>query len=160
MCTDCSISYENGNITVEGEATEKAIVEAALKNGDNRDKLYEQMQRINDIPFDSERKMMTTIHKIGNKYRVITKGAPDVLIKKCSMYSKRNMSYSITQQEIRYLENQNEKMAKRALRVIAIAYKDLDVLPSKIDESIENNLCFLRTYRNGRPTKERCKRSG
>ena len=142
MCTECNIYNEKGVIQVEGEATEKAIVEAALKNGDNRDILYKQMKRIDDIPFDSERKMMTTIHRFGNKYRIISKGAPDVLIKRCNMYSKRNMIYTLTQKQISDMEKQNEQMARKALRVIAVAYKDLDVLPSKIDTSLENNLCF------------------
>ena len=135
MCTDCSINSKN---EVEGEATEKAIVEAALKMGENKIELYKTMERVSDIPFDSERKMMTTIHKMGNKYRVITKGAPDVLIKRCTQYG----NHSITDSEISYIERQNEQMAKRALRVIAIAYKDINVLPSRIDATIENELRF------------------
>ena len=135
MCTDCNINNKN---EVDGEATEKAIVEAALKIGENKFELYKTMERINDIPFDSERKMMTTIHKIGNKYRIITKGAPDVLIKRCTKYSNQSISNS----DISYIERQNEQMAKRALRVIAIAYKDIETLPSKIDTSLENDLIF------------------
>lgn len=135
MCTDCSINNKN---EVEGEATEKAIVEYALKNGENKLKLYGEMKRINDIPFDSERKMMSTIHRVGNKYRIITKGAPDVLIKKCTQYG----NHSITGSEIAYIERQNEQMAKRALRVIAIAYKDINILPNQIDTSLEKELTF------------------
>jgi len=135
MCTDCNI---NSKKEVDGEATEKAIVEAALNIGENKYQLYNIMPRVNDIPFDSERKMMTTIHKIGNKYRIITKGAPDVLIKKCTQYGNHN----ITNAEVSYIERQNEKMAEKALRVIAIAYRDLEILPSKIDTSIESNLTF------------------
>ena len=160
MCTDCSINSKN---EVDGEATEKAIVEAALKIGENKLELYKTMERVNDIPFDSERKMMTTIHKIGNKYRVITKGAPDVLIKKCTQYG----NHSITSLEISYIERQNENMAKRALRVIAIAYKDIDILPSKIDTSLENNLTFcgligmIDPPREGvKEAIETCKRAG
>ena len=139
MCTDCSINSKN---EVDGEATEKAIVEAALKIGENKIELYKSMERINDIPFDSERKLMTTIHKFGNKYRIITKGAPDVLIRRCNNYSKNSQIYSITDEEVKRIEHQNEDMAKRALRVIAIAYKDIDYLPNKIDERIENDLTF------------------
>ena len=86
MCTDCNIVYQKNGTEVQGESTEKAIVEAALQIGENKDELYNQMERINDIPFDSSRKMMTTIHKMGNKYRIITKGAPEILIKKCTKY--------------------------------------------------------------------------
>ena len=84
MCTDSQIIVKEGKMEAEGEATENAIVNAGLSNGKNKENLYKIMQRINEIPFDSERKMMTTIHKIGNKYRIITKGAPDVLIKRCN----------------------------------------------------------------------------
>ena len=142
MCTDCEIYSENRNIIVEGEPTEKAIVEAALQIGKNKNQLYEQMKRINDIPFDSERKMMTTIHKVGDKYIAITKGAPDVLIKRCTEYVRQGKNYQITNSEIQYIEKQNEQMAKKALRVIAIGYRFLNVLPTKIDTRIENNLTF------------------
>lgn len=94
--------------------------------------------------------MMTTIHKIGNKYRVITKGAPDVLLQKCTKQidsiGEMANQYNI---KIRSLENlkiqsDNRQMAQKALRVIAVAYKDLDILPSKIDsQNIENNLTFV-----------------
>lgn len=142
MCTDCSILNKKGEYIVEGEATEKAIVEAALNIGENKNRLYEQMSRINDIPFDSERKMMSTIHKIGNKYRIITKGAPDILTKKCSNFVKNNKIYPMTSSEISYIEKQNENMAKKALRVIAIAYRDIEILPTKIDTRLEENLTF------------------
>ena len=69
-----------------GEATENAIVNEALDYGIDKDELYTKMPRINEISFDSERKLMTTIHKIGKRYRIITKGAPDVLINRCNKY--------------------------------------------------------------------------
>ena len=87
--------------------------------------------------------MMTTIHKIGNKFRIITKGAPDVLLKRCSKYLGNNEIKSLNTSTIRIIETQNETMANKALRVIAVAYKDLDVLPNKIESSwIENDLIF------------------
>ena len=163
MCTDCSIS--NGKI--EGEATEKAIVEAASNLGENKNRLYEEMPRINDIPFDSERKMMTTIHKVGKKYRIITKGAPDVLIKRCSKYINQIRQEQITTREISNIERQNEQMAMRALRVIAIAYKDLDTLPNKIDNTLEDDLTFCGLLGMIDPPREgvkeaiaECKRAG
>ena len=134
MCTDCDISYKNGKIEVNGEPTEVALVQNGLKNNKNKTELYHNMPRINEIPFDSNRKMMTTIHKIGNKYRIITKGAPDVLLNKCQN--------SIGEKQ--KLQRENLQMAERALRVIAVAYKDLEYMPSKIDsDNIENNLNFV-----------------
>ena len=134
MCTDCDILYKNGKIEVSGEPTEVALVQNGLKNNKNKTELYHNMPRINEIPFDSNRKMMTTIHKIGNKYRIITKGAPDVLLNKCQN--------SIGEKQ--KLQRENLQMAERALRVIAVAYKDLEYMPSKIDsDNIENNLNFV-----------------
>lgn len=150
LCTDCDINVENDVTKVSGEPTEKAIVEEGINIGSVKNRLENFMPRVNEIPFDPNRKMMTTIHKIGNKYRVITKGAPDVLLQKCTKQidtiSEMTNQYNI---KIRSLENlkiqsDNRQMAQKALRVIAVAYKDLDVLPSKIDsQSIENNLTFV-----------------
>ena len=138
MCTDCDVNIEDGKTTVQGEPTEAALVNYALETGKNKNILYQEMPRINEIPFDSNRKMMTTIHKIGNKYRIITKGAPDVLLERCSKEIGNNMFSKIR------IQNQNLEMAKKALRVIAIAYKDVDVLPNRIDTwAIENDLTFV-----------------
>lgn len=150
LCTDCDINVESGVPQVSGEPTEKAIVEECINMCTVKDKLENFMPRINEIPFDSNRKMMTTIHKIGNKYRIITKGAPDVLLQKCTkqvdLITEMQNQYNI---KIKSLENlkiqsDNRQMAQKALRVIAVAYKDLDTLPSKIDsQNIENNLTFV-----------------
>lgn len=135
MCTDCDILYKNGKVEVNGEPTEVALVQNGLKNNKNKTELYYQMPRVGEIPFDSNRKMMTTIHKIGNKYRVITKGAPDVLLNKCNISG-------VQKQQV---QKQNLIMAEKALRVIAVSYKDLDKLPPKINsDNIENNLNFVR----------------
>ena len=138
MCTDCDVNIEDGKTNVQGEPTEAALVNYALETGKNKNMLYQEMPRINEIPFDSNRKMMTTIHKVGNKYRIITKGAPDVLLERCSKEIGNNMFSKIR------IQNQNLEMAKRALRVIAVAYKDIDVLPNRIDTwAIENDLTFV-----------------
>ena len=134
MCTDCTITYKEGKAQVNGEPTEIALVQNGLQNNKNKTELYQKMPRINEIPFDSSRKMMTTIHKINNKYRIITKGAPDVLLERCE----------ITTNEKIKVQNENSKMAKKALRVIAVAYKDVEYLPNNIEsKTIENNLNFV-----------------
>ena len=144
MCTDVEISRENGKTELTGEPTEKAIVSKALDEGQNKNELYNVMRRVKDIPFDSSRKMMTTIHKMPNGYRVITKGAPDVLLKRCNkVYDNGNVT-SLDYSRTKLIENQNNKMADEALRVLAIAYLDIQSLPSKIDsENIERNLIFI-----------------
>lgn len=151
MCTDCEISYTQGKNKVNGEPTEIALVENGLKNSINKVQLEQQMPRVNEIPFDSNRKMMTTIHKIDGKYRIITKGAPDVLLDRCK----------ISNIEKERIKDNNLKMAQKALRVIAVAYKEVDKLPEKIDsQNIEKDLNFVRTNWNDRSTKRRSKRGG
>ena len=144
MCTDVEISRENGKIELTGEPTEKAIVSKALDEGQNKNELYNVMRRVKDIPFDSSRKMMTTIHKMPNGYRVITKGAPDVLLKRCNkVYDNGNVT-TLDYSKTKLIENQNNKMADEALRVLAIAYLDIPSLPSRIDtETVEKNLIFI-----------------
>ena len=133
MCTDSKIEMNSNKIDIVGEPTEIAIVEIAYKNKLNKNELYKLMPRVNEIPFDSNRKMMTTIHKLQNgKYRVITKGAPDVLLNKCIGINKERIL------------KENEKMANKALRVIAVAYREMESLPNKIDSiNIEKNLTFV-----------------
>lgn len=144
MCTDVEVSYEDGKVNVSGDSTEIAIVEECIKNGKTKKSLYNQYERINDIPFDSSRKMMTTIHRLGNKYRIITKGAPDVLLKRCNKYFSNNQISSLGMSVIKSIENQNETMARKALRVIAVAYKDVDSMPIKIESNyVENDLVFV-----------------
>ena len=144
MCTDVEISRENRKIELTGEPTEKAIVNKALDEGQNKIELYNVMKRVKDIPFDSSRKMMTTIHKIPTGYRVITKGAPDILLKRCNKVYENGNVTTLDYSKTKLIENQNNKMADEALRVLAIAYLDIPSLPSKIDsENIEKNLIFI-----------------
>ena len=143
MCTDCNISSEEGKLIAIGEPTETAIVNAALEIGENKDEIYRVEKRINDIPFDSERKLMTTIHKINNRYRIITKGAPDVLLQKCTKVYVNGKINSLDANNRMVIINKNSNMAQKALRVIAVAYLDLETLPNKIDNNIENNLVFV-----------------
>ena len=147
LCTDCEISVENGNQIVSGEPTEKAIVVESINLGTLKNEFEKLMPRVDEVPFDSNRKMMTTIHKLGNKYRVITKGAPDVLLQRCTKeILEANNFNNIREQALQTLKIQcdNRQMAQKALRVIAVAYKDIDFLPNKIDsDNIENNLTFV-----------------
>lgn len=143
MCTDSNISKEKGKLIATGEATEIAIVNEALRMGENKEELYKEYPRLNDIPFDSTRKLMSTVHKYRDKYRIITKGAPDVLLNKCTNYYYNNQINKLNESVKRKIINKNTKMANEALRVLAVAYIDLDIYPSKIDEKIENNLTFV-----------------
>ena len=163
MCTDCNINIEENKKIVKGEPTEIALVEYGLSINKDKNELYSQMPRVNEIPFDSNRKMMTTIHKIGNKYRIITKGAPDILLERCNKEVGEKETFSKLK-----IQNQNLKMAQRALRVIAVAYKDIEILPNNIDSTtIENDLIFVGLIGMIDPPREgvkeavkTCKRAG
>ena len=144
MCTDCQINKINGKTKIEGEATEIAIVNFAEKIGKHKKNLYKEMERIEEIPFDSKRKMMSTIHKKENAYRVITKGAPDILLEKCTNIITENGIEKLTSEKKQEIKKENENLAKKALRVIAVAFLDISELPIKIDtNTIEKNLTFV-----------------
>lgn len=141
MCTDVEIS---GNKELSGEPTELAIVNKAMENEINKQELYEKMQRVADLPFDSNRKMMTTIHKLPQGYRTITKGAPDVLLKHCTKVIENGNIINLDSNMLTKIERQNNKMADQALRVLAIAYLDVPSIPTQIQtQNIEQNLIFV-----------------
>lgn len=134
MCTDCDITYKDGKTYTTGEPTELALVNVALERGKNKNELYKNEPRISEIPFDSNRKMMTTIHKITNGYRIITKGAPEILTNVCKINLSEKMK----------IQRENLNMAQKALRVIAVAYRDVDSLPKNINtQNIEKDLNFV-----------------
>lgn len=144
MCTDVEIEKTTGKWELTGEATEVAISDCAIKHHKNKNELYHNMKRINEIPFDSDRKMMTTIHVVNGKYRIITKGAPDVLLKRCNKCYDNGNTVILDNSKKMRIEQYNDKMAEQALRVIAVAYSDLDRLPNVINtQTIENNLTFV-----------------
>ena len=152
MCTDVTLGIRNqtnekynlGEIYIaDGEPTEKAIVQKALDSNINKEKLYREYERITDIPFSSERKLMTTIHKTEDGYRIITKGAPDVLINKCNRYYFNGTELNLDNNNKNKIKIINEEMAQKALRVLAVGYKDIKELPEQLDVNIENNLTFV-----------------
>ncbi len=144
MCTDSIIENNNKILKASGEPTEVAIVNEALRMGENKNELYNEYKRINDIPFDSNRKLMTTIHKFGNKYRIITKGAPDVLLTRCTKYYYNQQISAMSENIKNKINIENNNMANNALRVLAVAFKDVDVLPSTVDsKTVERDLNFV-----------------
>ena len=139
MCTNCNISKSQ----VTGNPSEIAIVEYALKQGINRALLYNEYPRISEIPFDSKRKLMTTIHKSGSKYLVITKGAPDVLLNKCNKYMEKNNELALQSSKRAEILSQNDKMASNALRVLGVAIKCVNSLNQINEKSAECDLTFV-----------------
>lgn len=139
MCTDCDI---RDDIEAVGEPTEVAIVNKALSMGINKKELYNKMKRINEIPFDSNRKLMTTVHKSENGFKSITKGAPDVMINRCDRIYRNGKIERLTEKDKRDIQNQNTELANNALRVIAVGYRDFEFMRQDTTD-LEENLIFV-----------------
>lgn len=139
----CNDSHKD-NKKILGEPTEVALLEAAEEGGENIETLSERMPRIGELPFSSERKLMTTVHKVSGKGWIsVTKGAPDVLLERCVQYvgGKGQMPFSRSKKE--QAVQLNSKMAGNALRVIAVAFREFDTKPTMISENyLEHNLTF------------------
>lgn len=132
LCCDGSVTFNGSEEVHIGDPTETAIVLAAHKNGMPKDDLNKKYPRLAEIPFDSNRKLMTTVNKIDGKNIVIVKGAFDVMEPLC-IKGDLKTARSIT-----------ESMSKKALRVLAIAYKEIDTVPkNSTSEELENGLTFL-----------------
>lgn len=132
LCCDGSIVVKGNRETHIGDPTETAIVSASHKNGIEKDELNAKYPRLAELPFDSERKLMTTINKINGKNIVIVKGAVDVIVTRCV---KGNLEKA---------SEFNEVMSAKALRVLAVAYKEIDEVPEKLKfDELENGLTFM-----------------
>lgn len=135
LCNNCTVTSGKAY----GAPTEAALLMAAPKT---KEELERQFPRVNEIPFSSSRKMMTTIHRIGfNQYRIITKGAPDLLLNKCTACLSHSAAVPMSSSQRNAITRKNEEMASRALRVLGVAYRDVSMLP-KDNESIESGLVF------------------
>ncbi|HAQ1714030.1 TPA: cation-translocating P-type ATPase [Enterococcus faecium] len=132
LCTDVTVEQEDDDLVIKGNPTEVAIVRAVEENYHTKAELEEKYPRVNELPFDSERKMMTTVHQMGEKYISITKGAFDVL-------APRFSSGDVEQAAI-----VNDRFGKRALRVIAVGYATYDEEPQDISsEALEKDLRLI-----------------
>ena len=133
LCSDGAVTEdENGIIKHLGDPTETAIVYASLINGFNKQSLENSYERITSLPFDSDRKLMSTVHKMGDKVLVITKGAFDSIEKIC------------TSGDLATAKQKVDEMSSNALRVLAIAYKVIDEVPSEVSfDTIESDLTFM-----------------
>ena len=151
VCNDTKIA-DDGSLT--GDPTETALVDIAFKMGFTQN-VYEELPRVDEIPFDSERKLMTTVHKKGDKYIVFTKGGVDELLNICTSYIDHGNIESDLKSFIPTITDTNEKMAKDALRVLAFGYKELDYKPST--EEMEKDLTYVGMYGMIDPPREEAK---
>ena len=132
LCCDGSVTLQEGQEQHIGDPTETAIVSAALKNGLEKAALNAAHPRLAEIPFDSDRKLMTTVHHIDGKLLAIVKGAFDVMASRC------------TKGDLAAAERMNEEMSSQALRVLAIACRELEAIPDNPSpDQLEKELTLL-----------------
>ncbi|WP_260279764.1 calcium-translocating P-type ATPase, PMCA-type [Enterococcus durans] len=134
LCNDSKLTVDGSEFRVTGDPTETAFVSKAYEEKLDKNELETSLPRVAEIPFDSERKLMSTIHKTEQGYRVMVKGAPDVLLNRCT----------IGEADAQKIAAKNADMASNALRVLGVAYKDITEIPEELfSEDIEKQLTFV-----------------
>lgn len=143
LCSDAEYDIEKQDAI--GEPTECSLVNYAEKVGMSKNQQKNILVRIGEVPFDSMRKMMTTVHKNANgEITQFTKGAPDEIIKRCTKIYENGEIKELTEERKQEALAMNKNMADRALRVLAVGLKKLDNEPNEYSsEALENDLCFI-----------------
>lgn len=136
LCSNCEMSENK----IVGEPTETALFEYAQKNGFDIKAIRDQNKRVFEIPFDSKRKLMTTVNKTKDGLVLFCKGAVDFLMSKCDKILCNGHIDNLSQKKLNEIEKANSQMAQKALRVIAFAYKPIQSINN---DATENNLIFL-----------------
>ncbi|MDM8212277.1 cation-translocating P-type ATPase [Enterococcus hirae] len=140
FCNDTKVDPEGKLI---GDPTETALVQYGMDHSYNVKAQLEKEPRIAEVPFDSERKLMSTLHRDGDKVFVAVKGAPDQLLNRCSKVQLDGKVVPMTDKEKEQILTTNSNLAKQALRVLAMAYKVIDEVPATLDSAtIEHDLVF------------------
>lgn len=140
LCTDVNLD-DDGNLV--GEPTEMALVAYSMSLGMNKNELLKSAPRVGEAPFDSNRKMMSTIHKTADGILQFTKGAPDEILKHCTKIFKNGEVSPLTDADRDAVLKKNKEFADRALRVLACGYKQLSCVPDdQSPDNIENELVF------------------
>ena len=140
LCCDAVYSPDGA----QGEPTEAALVNFGAANGQIKPELEKEYLRVAEAPFDSMRKMMSTVHKCGDSYIQYTKGAPDEVLKCCTSYLDSGAVLPLTDEKRQEILSVNHAMADRALRVLAAAERRWDALPEDCSPAnLEHELCFI-----------------
>ncbi len=141
LCSDSKLDENNQAI---GEPTENALVNYAYKLGLAKQDLEAATPRVGEIPFDSSRKLMTTVHALDGKFVQYTKGAPDVLLSRCNRYEDADGIHEMTEEKRAEILAANKALADKALRVLACGYNTFDTAPASYEaDTMESNLVFL-----------------
>ncbi len=164
----CADSVLNEEKVAEGEPTENALVNYAFKLGLDKTEFDREHKRVGEAPFDSMRKMMSTVHDYGDHFLQFTKGAPDEVLKKCALISENGVVRPLTDEDRTMILSENKAMADGALRVLAAAYRDWQALPERFEaDHLETELVFLGLYgmidpvrTEVKPAIEECRRAG
>ncbi len=170
LCNDAILDKSDDGYRILGDPTEGALVTLAGKGNIFKEEINEKFPRVEEIPFDSDRKMMSTIHKniIPDKLVSFTKGAPDIIINRSANIYIDGKIMPFTDELKEKVLNINSQFSRKALRVLAFAFKEYDTLPDEItSESIENNMVFVGLVGMIDPPREeakeairRCKEAG
>ena len=141
LCSDANLNEEN---QAEGEPTECALVNFAYSVGLKKQDLEKATPRVDEAPFDSGRKMMSTIHDVGGTYVQYTKGGPDVILSRCTHYYENGEIKPLTDAKQHEIMLVNKAMADKALRVLAVAKRDWSEKPAENTSAyLEQALIFL-----------------
>ena len=141
LCNDTKISDDK---KLTGDPTETALIDLAYKIQKDAKNIISTHKRVGEVPFDSDRKLMTTINEYNGKYIVCTKGAVDELMKRCINYTLDGNIKDDLQEYRKIVSENNMIMANNALRVLGFAYKELDIMPTEQEiKDIEKNLTFI-----------------
>ncbi|WP_125587846.1 cation-translocating P-type ATPase [Companilactobacillus jidongensis] len=140
FANDTKISHDG---TMIGDPTETALITFGEKHNFDLDRKLQQQPRVAELPFDSDRKLMSTIHKDGSRFLVAVKGAPDILLERITRIQTPDGIRDITNADKKIILQNNKDMAKQALRVLEMAYKYIDEMPNELESTeIESNLIF------------------
>jgi P-type Ca2+ transporter type 2C len=144
LCSDAALVGDGGRWSVKGDPTEGAVVVLAVKAGLHQEETRLECPRIEEFPFSSERKRMTTIHTMEDGKRVaFVKGAPEVLMEKCSSLLDGGERRALNDDARVKILRVNEEMAKDALRVLGVGYKELPKIDGYGEDFVEKDLAFL-----------------
>lgn len=139
LCCNATLTGKGSSLTARGDPTENAILLAAHQAGIAVSDILKAYPRAGENPFSSERKRMSTVHRGEDGLFMVTKGAPDVLIERCGQVSVAGRVYPLTQEKKREILGHNERMAREALRVIAVSFKPI----ASLTEATEDSLVYL-----------------
>lgn len=156
LCNDTKVANDG---TLTGDPTETALVDMGFKL-DFDPTIYDRIPRLEEVPFDSDRKLMTTVNEIDGKYIVYTKGGIDELLNRCIAYELEGEIKKNLDEYANIIKQENENMAKDALRVLGCAYKEIDHFPTKQEmKNIESQLIFIGMVGMIDPPREEAKKA-